>query len=411
MRGATAALIMMLPVAALCEDRVTVEFPSRDAVDTKRIGPLPSQVRYLTGVKWDSRQDQYVAPVVQAARAAYYDYFRCPLSEAVQTTLVPIQGEQMLAARWRTSCGGSVSEVLLWDEPELSTYFFRLPRDVFENPDLLASTVSNLFIWEETMFRSIRFSIVHDLSAKRSIGYGKPQLLLIPHQFDRPFLVAVWLQEDPTAAWLSVTLSKEFIRHYPRDMEWIPERFPPLRVRAGQWSTGRLMKELSDGGNKGLMQRELREEVLLRELFYRDVGEQELLSLAQMPGLDLDKVLTNALEGGRGPRYRPVFVKLLQSLPHDAQWTPMKGSAPPIDTLLGVMKRAPDVDLVPEVLEYLRQGHVAQGVLSYLADRISSPTDAREFVQLISKMRGVDKDRDRFLDFAHDRIRRRIGLP
>src|SRR5712692_4658088 len=93
-------LSTLLPAIAPFQNRVTVEFSPPDPVKQKWIGPLPSQLRILKSVKWDLRQDEYVAPVVQAARAAYANFFLCELGKSVQTALVPVDGERILTARW-----------------------------------------------------------------------------------------------------------------------------------------------------------------------------------------------------------------------------------------------------------------------------------------------------------------------
>jgi hypothetical protein len=401
-----AILSLLLPALAFCESRVTVTSSSVDP--GKSDDPALSQIRFLQTVQWDSRQDEYVAPVVDAARKVHADYFRCRLGEKIVTKLAPIKGEPILAARWPQGCGPEVSEVFLWDESWFTTYYLRLRGELLDDPAQLAGVVTDLLWWHDmpgaphtrVPLRSVAFPIFRDPVSHAAVSRGVPRVAMIPRQFDVGMAASTWLHQDSKFLWLSVSLGKFYLDQYPREMSFVPERFPPLRVRIRNWSTERIRDELGKLDAQGH-----RSEVLAAELVRRKPGQQEFSSWMKRRNQVSLQILTAAVESGLVSSYRGVLVDLLHNPPTRGAG---KDTGPDMISYLHVLRGAPDVNLAPEVLDAWRKNLLGDQAATYLSAKIDSRADAVEFSRLARQRMSADKRRY-WLDSALREMEQRFG--
>jgi hypothetical protein len=224
---------------------------------------------------------------------------------------------------------------------------------------------------------------------------------MIPRQFDVGMAASAWLHQESKWLWLSVSFGKYYLNQYPKEMSFVPERFPPLRVRIRNWSKQRIRDELSkrddlDGH---------RSEVLAAELIRLVPSPEEFRSLMQLENRVPMQVLTLASAAGLGPRYRDVLTDLLHSLPPE----PVKGlSGRDLTTYLHILSAAKDVNLAPEVFELWRQKVADHAAIMYLAAKIESRPDAVEFIQTLKQRAGPNKS-DYWLRYALRKMEPRFG--
>jgi hypothetical protein len=87
------------------------------------IGRFLGQVRTLSQTAW-GRADEDELTVARGAAKAYEHFFKLPLGALGGTAKIVVDGEDILLARWPVQVDSRVSEVLVWDEPTVSTYVF-----------------------------------------------------------------------------------------------------------------------------------------------------------------------------------------------------------------------------------------------------------------------------------------------
>lgn len=218
--------------------------------------------------------------------------------------------------------------------------------------------------------------------------YGKPTTgFLIPSASDLPGrFFAFWVHGDATTAWLSVSLGKHYVRHYPPDMMWIRERFPPLRVRLTKLTNGQVVEQERSASCFG--EREIRCQILASEALRRDPTNDEFRSLISGP--IAPEALLAAHTAGILPRYRNVLVARLDDLAASPRPPPSeeKVSGPTAqEAFLSAMDDATEVDLTPEVFDLFRSDQFGSFGATYLADRIQTLADAYDFVQLLTQRR------------------------
>jgi hypothetical protein len=144
---------------------------------------------------------------------------------------MPLQGkEKILLVRFPATRAGAASEVYLWDEPFLSTYFIRLPKGLLAEPERAAELLPKVARIAEpdqwqcsgSCVHGIRFTL-YEVSSGHILGEpapapgSRPQMIAVAgvSQMRQSLMenirssIGIWLHENPSATWLSYTLGKK----------------------------------------------------------------------------------------------------------------------------------------------------------------------------------------------------------
>jgi len=212
--------------------------------------------------------------------------FQSEVTTEPRIATLPDDKGDVLVARWTAPGGQSAfSELIVWDTPEVTSCIVHLPR---------GSTMSP---WTSRAIR--RRTSGSALAGFRSAaGFPGSSTGGAENWFD--------LCETPTASYLCVSHNMGWPASAHFGTRLIPERFPPLESRVGQWSRKRLLDDLS---HPGIPARDL---ILARELAKRELTEEELLALFDSRlHLENGALLQALVEADEAGRYAGAIRKYL----------------------------------------------------------------------------------------------------
>jgi hypothetical protein len=294
-------------------DRSTAALPNPD--------PYPAELKYLNSAAWQKTIPADVAPSVQAGREAFADYFKCELGADARINMPVQDKEKILLVRFPATCAGTASEVYLWDEPFLSTYFVRLPKGLLAEPDRAADLIPQVASIATPdqhdcagrCIHSIRFTAFQDSDGCIRLAKSQPaEWSYRIHQIaiDYHDTITIWVHEDDAATWLSYTLGKSLVKkHYPPGMVNVTERFPPLRLRLQEMPRASLLKQIL-GTNPRSWSDETAE-IWVHEAILRDLSVPEYIELFRVYG---SRLVEATIHSGLAFQYRPALAEILPML-------------------------------------------------------------------------------------------------
>ncbi len=388
-------ITMVLALATCAWAQLRIETHHLTARASKRLVEAQRRLGMARRSSWRPAKSEAERGVVDAVISLYRSRFQPPIgSEARIVTLVE-GGNDILAARWAGSDRSQFQELIVWDTPWATSFIFRLPDHRWANDAAIQRTFENLLVpaHPPAPLPDVVLTLARDPHTGLRIGAGGLNIPSIPRQFETGNGNWLDLWETATASYLSVTFRCQHTPGFPTGMKEIAERFPPLEVRAQQWTKPHLIREIGSGspslfpGNRAY--------VLARELAKRDLTEAELASVR--PGSARNALLGVLVETRQVARYsRPIQKWLLE----ETRWTG-KG---PVDLFMGV-NRTQEADFTAAALEVLRREPRVEGAFRYAASHGSTEADYRALLSLPNPW----KNRNR--EDQLEQMRRRLGLP
>ena len=323
MREMLSSVFLFAATAGILAGQVPIRF-DRSTAALPNPDPYPAELKYLNSAAWQKTIPADVAPSVQAGREAFADYFKCELGADARINM-PIQDkEKILLARFPATCAGTASEVYLWDEPFLSTYFVRLPKGLLAEPDLAADLIPQVASiagpdqhdCAGRCIHSIRFTAYQDSDGCIRLAKSQPaEWSYYIHQtgIDYHDTITIWLHEDDAATWLSYTLGKTLVKkHYPPGMVNVAERFPPLRLRLQQMPRASFLKQILT--MKPWLWSDETAEIWVDEALHRDLSAPEYKALFAIYD---EKLIATTIDSGMALSYRLVLASILPTLPRE----------------------------------------------------------------------------------------------
>lgn len=294
-------------------DRSTAALPNPD--------PYPAELKYLNSAVWQKTIPADVAASVQAGREAFADYFKCELGADARINMPVQDKEKILLVRFPATCAGTASEVYLWDEPFLSTYFVRLPKGLLAEPDRAADVIPQVASISTPDQRdcagrcihSIRFTAFQDSDGCIRLAKSQPaEWSYRIHQMgiDYHDTITIWLHEDDAATWLSYTLGKSLVKkHYPPGMVNVAERFPPLRLRLQEMPRALLLNQIL--AKERWTWPDEAAEIWVNEAIHRDLSVSEYVQLFRLCGW---RLVGATIQSGLAFQYRSALAEILPML-------------------------------------------------------------------------------------------------
>jgi hypothetical protein len=361
--------------------------------------PVATKLEVIGKAQWSDLSDPTGLGVIASAREVYYECFRPHLGELLGAATTVSGGDDLLLARWKVDQSSEVREVLLWDEPTFTSFLLRIDPQVLRDPVHLRQLMEGLMVWAAVDRYQLREDpprpIPIQLAQEGNTGAasGTAWFFEAPAQLNGGVRDASTLEVYGTGrdAYLDFTFSRRIVQHhYAADMNWIAERFPPLRERLPKWTTSQL---LAAAGNRGRVANlfeapHIRDGLLVRELLQRHLTPEESAAFLIHPPQSQDDptlVIRAGIEAGQAKGIESAIRDLLRQIDQGRTWPgPYTG---PFAMVLDSMKNAPEVDLSPDVLAHLKSTElpdfpIGYPEISYLQDHIQRPEDYRAFRDL-----------------------------
>ncbi len=215
----------------------------------------------------------YTDAALTVALGAARKVFTAQIPEPVRVATLTENDEDVLVASFPVARRGVLHPVLLWNGAVWDTIIFECDASQILSPHSLQKLIEDMLTWSSPRLQGAKLSLRLPPPATGIVlsGFGQPSPL-IKLQFAEPdvtFSGAI----HGSYGYLSISILWVMRDHYggPR----IPERFPPLETRVGQWSTSRLMAEAGRYPPFNVDGR--RDDIIIGELLRRnDFGPDQL---------------------------------------------------------------------------------------------------------------------------------------
>ena len=348
-------------------------------------------------VAWRDIKTPEEQDVVSAVTGIYRGLFQPELRSAPRIVTLTDKGQDILAARWTSGDSQApFSEMIVWDTPNQTTFIFRLPRDSWSSDAQIRSSFEHLLLPPAADGRTppakgVTVNIAKDAYTRRWVGAGGLLINYLPRQFDVGYLNWFDLWQSAGASYFAAGFSQYATPGYPWNMRSIPERFPPLESRVGNWTTQRILDELGPGGFFA----GFRDSILAEELMRRPVTDDELLAVLNRRKSDASGVLLRVIvQEHQVARFAGAIGKYLQG----------DRGCGKCNEAFDILKRSYEVNFTDVALEVLRRGPVRHAPFAYVSDRGTTAADYNALLALRPSY-----------PFGHEYLlkimRQRLGLP
>jgi hypothetical protein len=387
-------LMLFLCIAAWAQPAVDIHHVTGRASD--RLTTAQRWWRTAQQAAWRDVKTPEERDVVGAIMEVYRGIFRPELSSAPKVVTLTENGQDILVARWTGQYSqGRVSELIVWDAPNQTSFIFRLQRGSWSSDAEIRLTFEQLLLPPAADGRtppatSITANVAVDFLTGRLIGAGWFSMSYVPRQFDTgpSDWFDLWGSDD--SSYLAAGFARFAAKGYSWDMS-IPERFPPLEARVGNWPTQRILDELSHGGFAA----DSRDRILGRELMRREVAGEELLEVLRRRQPDVSGALLFVIVGEHQVAH---FAGVIREYLRDDRGCGLCNEA------FDIVGKSDEVNFTDVALEVLRRGHVSLAPFAYVSDHGTTAADYDALAELRPSY-----------PFGHEylleRMRRRLGLP
>lgn len=324
---------------------------------------------------WGDVETPEEQDVVSAVTGLYRGLFRPELRSAPKIMTFTDKGEDILVARWMGRDSQSwFSELIVWDTPNQTSLIFRLPRGSWSSDAQIRSSFERLLLPPAADGRTppakgVTVNVAKDFYTGRWIGAGGFLINYGPRQFDVGPLNWFDLWQSADGSYIAAGFSQFATPGFPWNMRSIPERFPPLESRVGNWPKQRILDELGHGGFAA----DSRDRILAKELMRREVTDQELLEVLKRRQPDVSGALLDVIV--REHQVAHFAGAIREYLQGD------RGCGK-CNEAFAIVSRSDEVNFTNVALKVLRRGHVAFAPFAYVSDHGTTAADYNALLEL-----------------------------
>ena len=343
------AFLMLMVAGGWSQPRVDIHAVPGRASD--RLKEAERLWRKAQQSSWRNASAPEELAVVAAVVNIYQELFQPELRSAPRIATLTEKGQDILVAQWTPGDQSCFSELIVWDTPEHTSFIFRLPVHSWSSSPQIRSSFERLLLpprsdGQTPPAKGVTVNIARDPYTHQRVGAGGVLMNYMPRQFDIGYL------------------------NFPSNMRSIPERFPPLESRVGQWSNKRILDELIPGG----FRKSNRDRVLANELLRRNLTDDELLSVLNRRKPDVSGiVLRTVVEEHQVVRFAGAIRRYLQG----DRAGENKANLP-----FDIVDRTDEANFTEVALDVLRQDCRASPAFRYVAAHGTTLADYRALAEL-----------------------------
>jgi len=306
------------------------------------------------------------------------------------------KGQDILLARWTGQDSETwLSEMIVWNTPNETSFIFRLPRGSWSSDAQIRSSFERLLLPPAADGRTppakgVTVNIAKDSYGGRSIGAGWFLINYVPRQFDIGPLNWFDLWRSPEGSYFAAGFSQFVTPGFPWTMRSIPERFPPLESRVGNWTKQHILDELGHGGFSA----DSRDRILAKELMRREVTDEELLDVLRRRQPDVSGALLFVIVQEHQVAH---FADAIREYLQGNRGCGMCNEA------FDILSRSDEVNFTSVALEVLRRGRVHRPPYAYVSEHGTTAADYNALQELRPSYPFGP-------EYLLERMRRRLGL-
>ena len=171
--------------------QLTIDLHQVSGLPSDRLKEAQRRVQKVQDISWRPPEKEEELAVMKEVGQIARTYFR-PWSEPPQIGTFTEKGNDILVARWAAPGGGSaISELIVWDTPQDTTFLFGLPAGSWSSDSSVQSTFERLLLPTRPDARTppaqgVTLNMARNAETHQRIGAGVLVVKFVLRQFDIP---------------------------------------------------------------------------------------------------------------------------------------------------------------------------------------------------------------------------------
>ena len=362
-------------IAASAWVQPTVEIQHVTGRASDRLTEAERYWRTAQKATWRDIKTPEERDVVGAVTGTYRGVFQWELRSAPKIVTLTEKGQDILVARWTAQDSQRwFSELIVWGTPNQTYFIFRLPRGSWSSDAQIRSSFERLLLPPTADGRTppakgVTVNIAKDSYTGRWIGAGGFLIAYPPRQFEVGLLNWFDLWQTAEGSYLAAGFSQFAAPGLSPNLRSIPERFPPLESRVGNWTKEHILDELGHGG----IFVDSRDRILAKELMRRDVTDEELLEVLRRRRPDASGVLLFVIvEEHQVAHFEGAIHEYLEG----------DRGCGMCNEVFDILSRSGEANFTSVALEVLRRGRVNLAPYAYVSDHGTTAADYNALLEL-----------------------------